>query len=218
MGRLMVIDGLDGSGKTTQFTRLGEYLSQSGKSYKTICFPNYDDPSSSLVKMYLAGEFGGSPDAVNAYAASSFYAVDRYASFKRYWEEAYNDGQLILAARYTTSNAIHQTAKLPREQWDSYLDWLAFYEYEQLQLPRPDVVAFLDMPPEVSQRLLSHRYLGDESKKDIHERNQHYLQRCRESAMYVAEKWGWKVIACAENGQPLPEQQITEALASILPF
>ena len=121
MGRLAVIDGLDGSGKTTQFDRLSEYLDNRGTSYRRICFPDYGEPSSALVKMYLAGEFGGSADAVNAYAASSFYAVDRYASYKRFWEEDYRAGRLILAARYTTSNAIHQMAKLPREEWDGYL-------------------------------------------------------------------------------------------------
>lgn len=212
MGRLMVIDGLDGSGKTTQFERLGEYLKASGKSYKQICFPDYDEPSSALVKMYLAGQFGGSPGAVNAYAASSFYAVDRYASYKRFWEEDYRKGKIILAARYTTSNAIHQMAKLPKEQWDAYLTWLEHYEYDLLGLPRPDEVAFLDMPPEVAQRLLSHRYQGDESKKDIHERDRQYLIRCRETACYAAKALGWHIIFCARDGQPLPESVITGEL------
>ena len=217
MARLVVIDGLDGSGKTTQFERLGEYLKATGKSYKQICFPDYQEPSSALVKLYLAGEFGGSPDAVNAYAASSFYAVDRYASYKRFWESDYRSGKLILAARYTTSNAIHQMAKLPRAQWDEYLIWLEHYEYDLLGLPRPDLVAFLDMPPEVSQILLSRRYHGDESRRDIHERDVRYLHRCRETALYAAEKLGWQVTDCAAGDRPLPEQEITEKLISILP-
>lgn len=216
MGRLWVIDGLDGSGKTTQFDRLSEYLDNRGTSYRRICFPDYGEPSSALVKMYLAGEFGGSADAVNAYAASSFYAVDRYASYKRFWEEDYRAGRLILAARYTTSNAIHQMAKLPREEWDGYLAWLEDYEYEKLGLPRPTAVAFLDMPTEVSQGLLSHRYAGDESRKDIHERDLAYLRRCRETALYAAERLGWEVVNCARDGAPLPAEEITAHLIQLI--
>lgn len=135
MGRLVVIDGLDGSGKSTQLARLNEYLSAAGVSYKQISFPDYAQPSSALVKMYLAGELGGSADAVNAYAASSFYAVDRYASYKRFWQADYEAGALIVAARYATSNAIHQMAKLPPEEWDGYLAWLEDYEYRLLGCP-----------------------------------------------------------------------------------
>ena len=216
MGRLVVIDGLDGSGKTTQLDRVSEYLDNRGTSYKRICFPDYKEPSSALVKMYLAGEFGGSPDAVNAYAASSFYAVDRYASYKRFWQADYEGGRLILAARYTTSNAIHQMAKLPREEWDRYLAWLEEYEYTLLGLPRPSAVIFLDMPPEVSQRLLSRRYAGDESRKDIHERDAAYLLRCRETALYAAQRLGWEVVPCARDGEPLPEEAITARLTQII--
>lgn len=212
MGRLIVIDGLDGSGKSTQIERVCEYLAARGTSYKQICFPDYNEPSSALVKMYLAGRFGGSPEAVNAYAASSFYAVDRYASYKCFWEEDYRTGKLIVAARYTTSNAIHQMAKLPREHWDAYLRWLEQYEYGLLGLPRPDEVAFLDMPPAVAQRLLSRRYRGDEDKKDIHERDEQYLVRCRETALYSAKALGWKIVSCAEQDRPLPEPAITEKL------
>ena len=135
-GRLIVLDGLDGSGKTTQLDRLDGYFTQQRLHYKRISFPDYDRPSSALVKMYLGGEFGGSPDAVNAYAASSFYAVDRYASYKQCWQEDYEAGGVILAARYTTSNAIHQMVKLPKAQWDAYLHWLEDYEYHLLELPR----------------------------------------------------------------------------------
>lgn len=131
----MVLDGLDGSGKSTQFERLGEYMQERGIHYKSISFPDYDQPSSALVKMYLGGEFGSSPDDVNAYAASSFYAVDRYASYKKFWQADYEGGALVLAARYTTSNAIHQMSKLPRERWDEYLAWLETYEYGLLGLP-----------------------------------------------------------------------------------
>jgi dTMP kinase len=216
MSKLIVIDGLDGSGKTTQLNLVSEYLSARGTSYKQICFPDYQEPSSALVKMYLAGDFGTSPDSVNAYAASSFYAVDRYASFKRFWESEYKSGCLILAARYTTSNAIHQMSKLPQEKWDEYLNWLEHFEYDLLELPRPDAVVFLDMPPEVSQRLIYERYKGDEKRRDIHERDEEYLLRCRKSALYAADRLGWNIIPCAKNGQPLPEKEITQNLIRLI--
>lgn len=216
MGRLVVLDGLDGSGKSTQLARLQEYFTQNHIDYRQISFPDYEQPSSALVNMYLRGEFGDAADAVNAYAASSFYAVDRYASYKKFWQHDYNAGRLILAARYTTSNAIHQMGKLPREEWDAYLDWLQEYEYGLLGLPRPDRVIFLDMPLEISQRLLSHRYEGDEAKKDIHERDLRYLQTCRESALYAAEKMGWCLVPCGENGQPLPIDTISKRLIELV--
>lgn len=212
MGRLIVIDGLDGSGKSTQLDRLHAYLDGCGTHYKPISFPDYDSPSSALVKMYLAGEFGSEADAVNAYAASSFYAVDRYASYKQHWEAAYNAGDLIVAARYTTSNAIHQMSKLPPEQWDSFLDWLSEYEYRRLGLPRPDKVVFLDMPLAIAQQLLAARYEGDESKKDIHERNVAYLRQCREAALYAAAREGWQVITCGRDGRPDTPESITARL------
>ena len=216
MKRLIVLDGLDGSGKSTQLDRLNGYFAENGIRYKQISFPDYAQPSSSLVTMYLNGEFGNSADAVNAYAASSFYAVDRYASYKKFWQADYENETLILAARYTTSNAIHQMGKLPREEWDAYLTWLEEYEYGLLGLPRPDAVLFLDMPLDISQRLLSGRYGGDEQKKDIHERDLAYLKQCRESALYAADRLGWKVITCGENGEPLPVETITETLISIV--
>ncbi len=216
MGRLVVLDGLDGSGKSTQLVRLQEYFTQNHIDYRQISFPDYEQPSSALVNMYLRGEFGEAANAVNAYAASSFYAVDRYASYKKFWGEDYKADRLILAARYTTSNAIHQMGKLPRAEWDAYLDWLQDYEYSLLGLPRPDRVIFLDMPLEISQRLLSTRYEGDEAKKDIHERDLQYLHTCRESALYAAQKMGWDLVSCGENGQPLPIDTISERLIALV--
>ncbi len=221
MGRLIVVEGLDGSGKSTQFERLLQTLSGRQIAAKGISFPDYGEPSSALVKMYLNGEFGDSPDSVNAYAASAFYAVDRYASFKRHWEPAYRKGTLIVAARYVTSNAVHQMTKLPRAEWDAYLGWLCDFEYEKLGLPRPDAVLYLDMPVEVSQKLLAGRYGGDQSRRDVHERDIRYLKSCRESAEYAAQKMGWTVIPCAENGEALSiekvHQKVLDALESILP-
>ena len=204
-GKVVVIDGLDGSGKSTQFELVKKELQAKNISCKAISFPNYDSPSSELIKMYLSGAFSKSAGDVNAYAASSFYAVDRYASYKLYWEEAYNNETLILASRYVSSNAIHQMVKLPESEWDSYLEWLMDYEYNKLQLPKADKVIFLDMPIEISQRLLSSRYNGDETKKDIHESNIEYLQNCRKSAHYAAEKLGWSIIKCNNDDEPLDE-------------
>lgn len=211
-GRLVVLDGLDGSGKSTQLDRLHTWLEDSGIPYQPICFPDYDQPSSALVKMYLAGEFGDKAGDVNAYAASSFYAVDRYASYKRFWQKDYEAGKTIVAARYTTSNAIHQMAKMPREQWADYLAWLEDYEYGKLGLPRPDAVLFLDMPLEIAQQLLSHRYEGHEERKDIHERDLTYLESCRRAALYAAETSGWQVITCGGDGRPFPPEEITAQL------
>ena len=215
MGKLIVIDGLDGSGKSTQLNLLDAYLKENGRTYRQISFPDYDLPSSALVKMYLAGEFGEAADSVNAYAASSFYAVDRYASYKKFWENDYKNGTPIVAARYATSNAIHQMAKLPKSEWDAYLDWLEYYEYVQLGLPRPDTVVFLDMPLHIAQMLMSGRYHGDESQKDIHERDITYLKQCRESALYAARKCGWTVITCGEGDAPLAPEKITAKLITL---
>ncbi len=212
MGKLMVIDGLDGCGKSTQLEMLEGALQQQGRAFRQISFPDYAQPSSALVKMYLGGELGGSPAAVNAYAASSFYAVDRYASYKCFWQEDYEAGLPIIAARYTTSNAIHQMTKLPEGEWDAFLQWLEEYEYILLGLPKPDLVVFLDMPVEVSQTLLQKRYHGDNEKKDIHERDVSYLHKCRQAALYAAEKLGWEIVPCSRDGEPLPVEVIHKAL------
>lgn len=211
-GKLIVIDGLDGSGKSTQFELLQGELSKLNVPFKAISFPDYEQPSSALVKMYLAGEFSKKANGVNAYAASSFYAVDRYASFKLFWEKNYLDGELILASRYVSSNAIHQMVKLPKIEWNDYLTWLKDYEYSKLGLPEADKVIFLDMPVDVSQKLLTKRYDGDNNKKDIHEADVDYLVKCRESALFAAEKLDWIVIECSENGEPLSIKNVFEKI------
>ncbi len=213
-GKLIVIDGLDGSGKTTQIELLSQKLIEKKFIHKTISFPDYNSPSSALVKMYLAGEIASNADEINAYSASSFYAVDRYANFKMNWEKDFLDEKVIISARYTTSNAIHQMSKLPKNEWDTYLDWLFDYEYGKLELPKPDLVIFLDMPIEISQELLSMRYQGDELQKDIHEKNVEYLKICRETALYCAKKLGWTVISCSKDGKALPINEINENIYS----
>lgn len=200
MGKLIVIDGLDGSGKETQTKELLARLQSKGYKIKKIEFPTYTK-SSALLEMYLSGEFGDKPDSVNAYAASTFFAVDRYASFKQDWEKNYLEDELILADRYTTSNAIHQLAKLPKEERQPYLDWLWDFEFEKMKLPKPDLVFYLDLPVDTAISLLEKRYGGDESKKDLHEKNKSYLQDCYEAAQFSANHLGWKRIACTKEGK-----------------
>ena len=203
MGKLIIIEGLDGCGKSTQTALLEKYLDDKSISFKKIKLPDYDSPSSTLVNMYLGGEFGSNANDVNAYAASAFYAVDRFASFKLKWKKEYDNGELILADRYATSNLIYQMEKIPADCWDEYIEWSEDFEYEKIGVPRPDAVIFLDMPVEVSQRLMTQRYCGDENKKDVHEANVEFLNGCRRSALYAAKKQGWYVVECSDGENPL---------------
>ena len=166
--------------------------------------------------MYLGGEFGSSPSGIGAYASSLFYTVDRYASYTRHWGEDYNNAVTILADRYTTSNAVHQMVKLPKEKWDEYLLWLEDLEYSKVGIPKPTFVIYLDMPIDVSQRLMSQRYNGDEVKKDIHERDCSYLYACREAAFYAAEKLGWHVIACSDGAEPYSPEYISDKIYNLI--
>ena len=211
-GKLIVIEGLDGSGKATQAVRLAAALQERGLSVREISFPNYDSDSSALVKMYLAGCFGREPGDVNAYAASAFYAVDRYAGMKQDWGSYYDAGGILIADRYTTSNAVHQCCKLDRREWDTYLDWLAEFEYRKLGLPEPDRVFYLRLQLEESQQLMTGRYHGNEQEKDIHERNTAYLRKAREAAEYCALKYSWQVIDCMYEGVLRSIEEIGEEL------
>lgn len=210
MGKLIVLEGLDGSGKSTQLDLIFENLKKENKDCKWVSFPDYESDSSALVKMYLAGQFGTKPDDVNAYAASIFYTADRFASYKTNWGDFYNEGGTIVSGRYTTSNAIHQACKLPEGEWEGFLSWLYDFEYNKIGIPKPDKVIFLDMPVEVSQKLLSKRYEGDENKKDIHESDTAYLENCRKAARFTAEYSNWSIIPCAENGEPRSIEDIAK--------
>ena len=210
MGKLIVIEGLDGSGKSTQAPLLAEELRNQGKDVMLVSYPDYESNSSALVKMYLAGEFGEKPDDVNPYAASSFYAVDRYASYVKNWREFYQKrDSVVIATRYTTSNEIHQLAKLDREDWDNFVCWAEDFEYNKLGIPRPDMVLYLDMRYDIALSLVSGRSEATGQKKDIHELDTAYMERCHKAAAYASAKLGWKNIVCYENDMPLSLEEIS---------
>lgn len=217
-GSLVLLEGLDGSGKTTQMELLEKALRRNAVPLRRVKFPNYGEPYSAPVRMYLNGEFGKNPDDVNAYAASTFFAVDRYASFRKVWGNDYRRGILILADRYTTSNVIYQMPKLPRNQWDGFVGWLEDFEYGKLGLPKPDLTVYLDMPSEISEQLIEKRCLRGKVR-DIHERDAEYLAACREGASYAIRRFGWKTISCAENGIPKSADRVHGEILKILePF
>ena len=201
MGKLIVIEGTDGSGKSTQFSLLTQRMEEEGRSFKRLVFPQYSQPSSALIRMYLAGEFGSRPTDVNAYAASAFYAVDRYASYKMDWGQWYEDGGLVLSDRYTTSNAVHQTSKEPADAQDAYLEWLYEFEYEKLGLPRPDLTIYLDVPTEFTEMLMRRREASTGTQADIHEKDLQYLATCREIGRKAARYYGWTVVSCVRDGE-----------------
>ncbi len=208
MNKLIVIEGLDGSGKSTQLEMLREKLPDA----HFITFPNYESNSGRLITDYLNGTFAETDPCRSAYSASIMYAIDRYTSFRTDWGVMYNSGKPVISARYVSSNAVYQMTKLEKNEWDSYLDWLCDLEYEKLGMPRPDMTIFLDMPTEISQKLLIERYGGDESKRDIHERDIAYLKHCRDAAVYAAEKFGWETIDCSSGGAPRNRTDINSEL------
>ena len=216
-GKLIVLEGTDGSGKSTQFRLLCERLTNGGIPFQRLVFPQYSEPSSALIQMYLGGEFGSHPSDVNPYAASTFYAVDRYASLKKVWGKDYEDGGLILSDRYTTSNAVHQGSKLSPEEQPAFFDWLFDLEYDKLGLPAPDVVIYLDMPTEHALRLLRGRESETHTKGDIHEVDPEYLAHCRETALRVARQFNWRVISCiGSNGEVRSLEDIHQEILDVI--
>ncbi len=215
MGKLIVIDGVDSSGKQTQTNLLFDRLKKDGKRIRKVSFPAYDSLSSALVKMYLSGEFGKNPDDVNAYTASAFYALDRFATFRTDWGRDYADGTIIIADRYVTSNMIHQAGKIGNaDEREKCLDWIYDFEYIKCGLPVPDETFFLDMPMEYAVSLMSERMnkIDGSSEKDIHESDMEYLRKSYDSAVFVADKYMWKHIACVENGRIRTPEEIHEEI------
>lgn len=203
-GKLIIIEAGDGSGKATQTRKLAEHLIADGKKVVQVSFPDYKSRAAAPLKMYLEGEYGDNAGAVNAFAASTFFAVDRFASFNLKWKEDYEGGAIILADRYTTSNMVHQAVKLTdTQERQEFLDWLWDFEFNRLGLPVPDAVIFLDMDPAVSDRLIAERAAHNaDRKKDIHEKDVEYLHRCHDTYMELADKYNWHKVKCSEGDEP----------------
>lgn len=214
-GTLIAFEGTDGSGKSTQFRRFCQRLDAAGRAYRNLVFPQYQEPSSALIRMYLGGEFGSKPGDVNPYAASAFYAVDRYASLKKVWGDYYQSGGLVVTDRYTTSNAVHQAVKCAPEEREAFLAWLYDFEHDKLGLPRPDLVLYLDMPTWQAERLLRQREQATHTQADIHELDTGYLSACRESALQAARALGWRVVSCVEGERLRSIEEIHQEIWSL---
>ena len=199
-GKLIVLEGIDGSGKSSQYRRLCERMENDGIDYNHIVFPRYDKESSALIRMYLGGEFGEKPSDVSAYAASTFYAVDRFASYRSDWGKIYENGGIIISDRYTTSNAVHQGSKLENGQLPEFFDWLADLEYVKMGLPRPDLVIYLDVDIDTSLRRMEKRQQSTSTSADIHEKDVAYLSRCLEVAGIACEHFGWLRVPYLKDG------------------
>lgn len=212
MGKLIVIEGTDGSGKSTQFRLLTDRLESEQVKFQKLVFPQYSEPSSALIRMYLGGEFGKSPSDVNAYAASAFYSVDRYASYRKVWGKWYEEGGLVISDRYTTSNAVHQASKEPENKREDFLNWLYDFEYDKLGLPRPDLVIYLDVPTDFTEKMLRHRETETNTHADIHEQDMQYLATCRRMGRAAAEHYGWTVIRCVRDGAMRSMEDIHEEI------
>ena len=211
-GKLIVLEGIDGSGKSAQYRRLCARLENDGIGYHHIVFPRYEKDSSALIRMYLGGHFGAHPSDVNAYAASTFYAVDRYASYCEDWGRLYENGGLIISDRYTTSNAVHQGSKLPDDELPDFFNWLADLEYKKMGLPAPDLVIYLDVDLETSLRRMRRRELQTNTHADIHEKDTAYLARCLHTADMACRHYGWTRIPFKKDGV---EREMDEKNAEI---
>ena len=216
-GKLLVLEAGDGSGKATQTKMLRERLIAEGRCARQVEFPDYASPSSALVRMYLGGDFGERASEVDAYAASTFFAVDRYASFQMKWRADLEAGAIILADRYTTANMVHQAVKIEDEaEREAFFAWLEDFEYGKLALPRPDLVLFLDMDPAVSRRLIAARAAASGAARDIHERDEDYLVRCHRASINLAARCGWQRIRCSEAGEPLSREAVHEKIYEVV--
>ena len=212
MGKLIVIEGTDGSGKSTQFRLMSERLENDGVAFKHIVFPRYDQESSALIRMYLGGQFGTKPSDVNSYTASAFFAVDRFASYKMDWGQWYENGGVVLSDRYTTSNAVHQASKEPEDQQEQFLHWLYDFEYDKLGLPRPDLTIYLDVPTDFTEKMMRKREQDTNTSADIHEQDTNYLATCRKTGRAAANYYGWTVIQCVRDGQMRSIEDIHEEI------
>ena len=212
MGKLIVFEGTDGSGKATQSQLLLERLQREGVDCRKLVFPRYGAPSAAPVELYLRGELGAHPGDVNGYAASALFAVDRYCSYKQDWGRYFESGGILIADRYTTSNAVHQASKLPPEQRRGFADWLFGFEYGLLGLPEPTAVFYLDVPTELTERLMRRREAETDTSADIHEKDGAYLRACREAGEMIAGEYGWLRVDCSRDGEMRTVEDIHEEI------
>ena len=216
-GKLIVLEGIDGSGKSAQYRRLCARMEKDKIAYNHIVFPRYSKDSSALIRAYLAGNFGSKPADVNAYAASTFYAVDRYASYKEDWGRIYEQGGLFLSDRYTTSNAVHQGSKLSDDELPDFFAWLSDLEYVKMGLPKPDLVIYLDVDIPTSLSRMQRRQERTNTKADIHEKDIDYLSRCLRTASKACDYYGWTRVDFMKNGaERAVEEKNDEIYALIL--
>ncbi len=213
MGKLIVIEGVDASGKATQTKCLYDRLAAEYGAVRQISFPDYNSDFAVPIKRYLAGDLGKHADDVNPYAASLFYAIDRYASYKRDWSDFYEHDGILVADRYVTSNLVHQAAKITGDK-HGFIHWLSDLEYDKLTLPRPDLVLFLDMPPAYARQLMQNRAnkITGSMQKDIHESDSGYLERAYDNAMQIAAITGWQIVSCVKNGAVRSIEDIHEEI------
>ena len=215
-GKLIVLEGVDGSGKSTQYNLLKERFEKNGISFRNIVFPRYKEESSALIRMYLGGVFGARPSDVGPYAASTFYAVDRYASFKQDWGQYYKAGGLLLSDRYTTSNAVHQGSKLPADELPAFFDWLYDFEYGKLALPKPDLVIYLDVDLETSLRRMRQREEKTNTQADIHEQDTTYLQACMRTGELAAAHYGWHCVSFRNGSAEKTKEEKADEIFEII--
>lgn len=219
MGRFIVIDGLDGSGKETQSLILKSHLENMGIKVRYISFPQYENDSSLFVKKYLNGELGSHPEDTNAYAASSFFASDRYLSYRTDWKKDIDDpNTVVIANRYTTANAVHQLSKLEKDKWEYFLNWLWDYEFYKLGIPVPDAIIYLEMHPDISYKLIKNRSDTTGRAMDIHESDNTFLYKSYEAALYASDRLNWSRICCYKDGEPLSREEIAKQIASVLGY
>lgn len=200
-GKIIVIEGVDGVGKETQSKKLFDYLRKNHEKVKMLSYPNYEAPSSILIKKYLNGDYGANAETINPYVTTSFFAVDRFSSYLEDWKKYYEEGYILIIDRYVTSNLLFQSTKMDSErEMKMFLDWNIDLEYDKGGLPKPDCVIYLDLANEISQRNLEKRNKSvnhkSKSEVDIHEESKEYLDKVRNNGRKLCKYLGWIVVDC----------------------
>ncbi len=204
-GRLIVLDGIDGSGKSTQLKMLDDELKFIGYKTEVIHFPQHGSRSAAMVDDYLAGKFG----SVNPYAASAFYAVDRFEAGPRI-EAWLKEGKVVLSDRYVTANAAHQGGKIVDHfERLKFFKWLDNLEYTVFGIPKPDLNIILNVPAEAAIQLLKLRAEDAHHVDKMHEPNKQHLVNSYNAFVEISRLFpNTKLIECVQNNELLPPEQI----------